>query len=359
VSNPSIPLFDLVMEEEDLAAVRRVLEAGRLSAGPEVEAFEHRFAEHLGCSFTVAVSNCTAALHLAYAAVGVGPGDEVIVPSITFAATAAAAIYNGATPVFADVVGPTDLGIDPDDVELKITSRTKAICAVHFAGYPAAVDRLAQIASEHGVALIEDVAHAPLADLDGKALGTFGAAGCFSFFSNKVLAVGEGGLICTDDPEVYVRVKALRDEFAYAFDEPRAALVSSRMTRLEQDVRARRELTKRYREILIGAEGIVVPYSDESVDHSSCYVMPLVLEDVGRQSAVRAHMREHHGVQTSLLYPAIHEFTAYVERFGEQSVPKSERIARTEVTVPLFPHMTHAQQDRVVAALREALEVTG
>ena len=357
MANPSIPLFDLVMADEDLDAVRAVLERGQLAAGPEVEAFESAFAEHLGCSFTVAVSNCTAALHLAYAAVEVGPGDEVIVPSITFAATAAAAIYCGATPVFADVVGPHDLGMDPEDVELKITSRTKAICAVHFAGYPAAVDRLKEIADAHGIALIEDVAHAPLADLGGKALGTFGRAGCFSFFSNKVLAVGEGGLVCTDDPEVYVRVKAQRDALAYAFDEPRAALVRSRMGRLAEDVEARRRLTKRYRQSLIGAEGIVIPYTDEEVDHSSCYVMPLVLSDVGRQSKLRAHMREQHGVQTSLLYPAIHEFTAYVERFGEQSVPKSERIARTEVTIPLFPHMTHAQQDRVVAALTDALEV--
>jgi dTDP-4-amino-4,6-dideoxygalactose transaminase len=357
VANPAIPLFDLVMTDEDLAAVEGVLRGGRLAAGPEVEAFEAEFAAHLGCEHAIAVSNCTAALHLAYLAAGVGPGDEVIVPSITFAATAAAAIYCGATPIFADVIGPTDLGIDPADAELKITNRTRAICAVHYGGYPAAVDRLEEMCAEHGIALIEDVAHAPLADLGGRALGTFGQSGCFSFFSNKVLAVGEGGLISTNDAEVAERVRAERDLLAYAFDEPRAALLRSRMKRLAEDVRDRRELTARYREELIGAGGIVIPYADEDVEHSSCYVMPLVLEDEGRQSKVRAHMREKHGVQTSLLYPAVHEFTAYVDRYGEQSVPRSEKIARTEVTVPLFPHMTHDQQDRVVVALRDALDV--
>ena len=355
-TNPDIPLFDLVMTDEDLDAVRGVLESGRLTSGPEVERFEQAFAEHLGAEHAIAVSNCTAGLHLAYLAAGVGPGDEVIVPSITFAATAAAAVYCGATPVFADVIGPNDIGIDPEDAELKITTNTKAIAAVHYAGYPAAVERLSRICDEHGLALIEDAAHAPLADLGGQALGTFGRAGCFSFFSNKVLAVGEGGLVCTGDEEIAATVRRARDELTYAFDEPRAALLSSRMKRLADDVGARRRLTKRYRELLVGVAGIIVPYEDEDVKHSSCYVMPLVLEEEGRQSKVRAWMRERHGVQTSLLYPAVHEFTAYVERYGEQPVPNAERIARTEVTIPLFPHMTHDQQDRVVEALNDALE---
>jgi len=355
-TSPDIPLFDLVMTDEDLAAVEHVIRGGQLAAGSEVEAFERAFCTLLDCRHAVAVSNCTAALHLAYLAAGIGEGDEVIVPSITFAATAAAAIYCGATPVFADVVGPHDLGIDVDDVAAKITERTKAVCAVHYGGYPAAVDRLRDLCAERGVVLFEDVAHAPLADLGGKALGTFGLAGCFSFFSNKVLAVGEGGLVCTDSQEVATRVRRDRDALAYGFDEPRAALLRSRMSRLPEDVAARQALTMRYRSELAGLEGIVVPYRDEDVAHSSCYVMPLVLTDLGRQSAVRAHMREHHGVQTSLLYPAVHQFTAYVERYGEQSVLNAERIARTEVTVPLFPHMTHEQQDRVVVALRDALE---
>jgi dTDP-4-amino-4,6-dideoxygalactose transaminase len=353
---PAIPLFDLRIEPEDLDAVEAVLRSGRLRAGEQVEAFEREFAEHLGVRHAVALSSCTAALHLAYLAAGVGPSDEVIVPSITFAASAAAVRYCGGTPVFADVRGPHDVGVDPDDVARRLTPRTKAVCAVHYAGYPAAVDALRELCEARGIALIEDAAHAPSADLDGRMLGAWGLAGCFSFFSNKVLAVGEGGLLSTDDDELAARVRELRSgPFNLRLDEPRAALLRSRMRRMAADIERRRELTLRYRALLRDVDGVIVPYRDEDVAHSSCYVMPVVLADSERQSAVRTHMRERHGVQTSLLYPAVHEFTAYRERFSA-SLPQAERIARSEITVPLYGLMTDEQQDRVVAALQEALE---
>ena len=357
MADPSIPLFDLRMEDADLAAVEEVLRDGRLTAGRHVERFEQAFAEHLGARHALAIANCSAALHLAYLAVGVGPGDEVIVPSITFAATAAAAVYLGATPVFADSISTSDLGIDPDDVAARITDRTRAVCAMHYAGYPAAVERLRELCDERGIALVEDAAHAPDTDLNGGGkAGTAGDAGCFSFFSNKVLAVGEGGLLCTNDDAVADRVRAARDgALDYRFDEMRAALVHSRFLRMADDVARRRELTLRYRERLAGIDGVIVPYEDADVARSSCYVMPLVLEDAERRDAVREHMRENHGVQTSLLYAAVHEFTAYRERYGVPSLPVAERIGRAQVTVPLFGFMTHGQQDRVVAALEEAL----
>jgi dTDP-4-amino-4,6-dideoxygalactose transaminase len=353
---PAIPLFDLVLEPEDLAAVEAAVRGGSLAQGDRVEAFEQAFAELLGVRHAVATSSCTTALHLAYLAAGVGPGDEVIAPAITFAASATAAIYCGATPVFADVVSTHDIGVDVDEVEARITERTKAICAVHYAGYAAAVDRLRELCEPSGIALVEDVAHGPLGDLDGRALGSWGLAGCFSFFSNKVLAVGEGGLISTDDDDVAASARRLRsDPFNYRFDELRAALALSRLGRVGADVERRRALTRRYRELLGGVDGVIVPYRDEDVGHSSCYVMPLVLEDPGLQRQVRTHMRERHGIQTSLLYPAVHEFTAYVELYGRQSRPVAERIARSQVTIPLYPHMTHEQQDRVVEALAEGL----
>ena len=151
-----------------------VLESGWLTLGPRTYEFEAAFAAHLGVAHAVAVSSCTAALHLAYLAAGVGPGDEVIVPSLTFAATAAAVIYCGGTPVFADILGPHDFGLDPADVERRIGPRTKAVCAVHFAGYPAAVDRLRALCDAHGLALIEDAAHSPSAHLGGRKLGRGG-----------------------------------------------------------------------------------------------------------------------------------------------------------------------------------------
>ena len=189
-----IPLFDIRIRPEEIEAVSETLRSGWLTMGPRTEQFESEFAEHLGAKHAVAVSSCTAALHLAYLAAGVGPGDEVIVPAITFVATAAAARYCGATPVPAEIRGQHDLGIDPDHVDALIGERTKAVCAVHFAGYPADMDRLRAICERRGVALIEDAAHAPT-------IAPGSLAACYSFFSNKVLSCGEGGLLATDDDE--------------------------------------------------------------------------------------------------------------------------------------------------------------
>jgi dTDP-4-amino-4,6-dideoxygalactose transaminase len=374
---PEIPLFDLRLEPEDIDAVTEVLRSGWLTMGPKTLEFEASFATHLGARHAVAVSSCTAALHLAYLAAGVGPGDEVIVPAMTFAATASAVIYCGAQPVFADILGPHDLSLDPQDVERRITPKTKAVTVVHFAGYPAPVRELRALCDAHGLALIEDAAHAPDASVDGKMLGTFGLAGAFSFFSNKVLACGEGGLLATDDDDVAELARRLRSQgmssgswsrftgetnsydvrglgYNYRLDEPRAALLLSRLRRLERDVQRRRELTRAYRDKLAGVSGVGVPYTDDGVAHATCYVMPVVVDDEARRDAVRRHMKQR-GVQTSLLYPAVHEFTAYRERFGRPSLPRSEHIARAEITLPLFAEMEESAQDRVVATLTEAL----
>lgn len=356
-TSPDIPLFDLRLEQADLDAVAEVLRAGRLAPGERTRAFEHAFAEQLGVRHAVAVSSCTAALHLAYLAAGVGPGDEVIVPAMTFAATATAAIYCGARPVFAEIAGQRDLSLDPDDVRMRITPRTKAVSVVHFGGYAAPADRLRELCDAHGLALIEDSAHAPSGRLGTRKLGTFGLAGCFSLFSNKVLSVGEGGLLTTDDEAVAAFARSHRSGdrgVNYRFDEPRAALALSRLGRLEDDIAQRRALTRRYRDRLAGMPGVTVPYRDEDVAGSSCYVMPIMVTDPERQNPLRAALKAR-GVQTSLLYPAIHEFTAYRERYPGISLPRTELASRTEVTIPLFPHMTEAEQDRVVDAIAEEM----
>lgn len=376
-TSPDIPLFDLRLEEEDLAAVREALESGWLTMGPRIERFEQAYADMLGCAHALALSSCTAALHLAYLAVGVGPGDEVVVPSMSFAATANAVLYCGATPVFADVVGRDDLGIDPDDVERRLTERTRAVCAMHYAGYPAAVERLRALCDERGIALVEDSAHAPKADLDGRKLGTWGAAGCFSFFSNKVLSVGEGGLLATDDDDVAARVKSLRSHgmtsgtwdrhrghaetydvvdlgFNYRLDEPRAALLLSRMGRLDEDIARRRALVHGYRECLGDVDGLTLPYRDEDVDRSSCYVMPVLLDPGVDRPAFRNALSAD-GIQTSILYPAIHQFSEYRRRFPDVSLPRTEDAAATQVTLPLFPHMTEEQLERVCESVAQQL----
>jgi dTDP-4-amino-4,6-dideoxygalactose transaminase len=374
---PELPLFDLRLQPQDLEAVAETLRSGWLTLGPRTAAFEELFAEHLGARHAIAVSSCTAALHLAYLAADVGPGDEVIVPAFTFAATAAAVLYCGAKPVFAEIVSRENPSIDPDDVERLITPRTKAVCAVHFAGYAAAVDRLQALCDERGIALIEDVAHAPSASLDGRKLGTWGLAGAFSFFSNKVLSVGEGGLLCTDDDDVAAFARSRRSHamtsgtwdrhsgltdtydvtglgFNYRLDEPRSALLLSRMGRLESEIERRRELTMRYRTLLAEVDGIKVPFADADVPTSSCYVMPIMLDEDGRQAEVSAELRAR-GIQTSIFYPSIHRFTAYRARFPDVSLPITELASRTELTLPLYTHLSHDDQDRVVTALAEAV----
>ena len=374
-ANPEIPLTDIRLEPEDLEAVAEVLRSGWLTMGPRTQEFEAAFAQQLGCRHAVAVSSCTAALHLAYLAAGVGPGDEVIVPSFTFAATASTVINCGATPVFADIVDPRYPYLDPADVADRITSRTKAVAVVHFAGYPAAVDVLAALCEDRGLALIEDAAHTPSATLKGRKLGTWGLAGAFSLFSNKVLSTGEGGLLATNDDDVATTVHSLRSHamtsgtwsrhtgstdsydvrglgFNYRFDEPRSALALSRLARLEADIDQRRRLTVRYRELLAGIEGVRVPFDHDSIADSCCYVMPILVDEPDRRDGFMRALRERHGVQTSVFYPAVHEFTAYRERMPGVSLPRTEHASRAEVTIPLFPHMTLEEQDRVVEAIR-------
>jgi dTDP-4-amino-4,6-dideoxygalactose transaminase len=376
-TSPDLPLFDLCLREQDLQAVAETLRSGWLTLGQRTVAFEEAFAAQLGARHAIAVSSCTAALHLAYLAAGVGPGDEVIVPAFTFAATANAVLYCGATPVFAEIAARERPYLDVEEVERRLTPRTKAVCVVHYAGYPAPADRLRELCDAHAIALIEDVAHAPSATLHGRKLGTWGLAGAFSFFSNKILSVGEGGLLCTDDDEVAALARSRRSHamtsgtwdrhrgrtdtydvvelgYNYRLDEPRAALLLSRLQGLEADIARRRELTLRYRALLTQVPGVIVPFADADVPDSSCYVLPVMLERDGAQADVARRMREH-GVQTSIFYPAVHRFSAYRERFPDVSLPITELAAHTELTLPLFPHMTEENQDRVVAVLAEAV----
>lgn len=373
-----IPVFDVQLDESHVEAVAETLRSGWLTMGPRIKEFEAEFGEHLGTQHAIAVNSCTAALHLAYLAAGIGPGDEVIVPGITFVASAAAVRYCGGTPVLAEIVGQGDLSLDPDDVEGRITPRTKAVCAVHYGGYAAPLERLAEICERHGLALIEDAAHSPEAVVPGSSrkLGTYGLAGTFSFFSNKILSCGEGGLLATDDDDVAELARSRRSHamttgtwdrhrghamgydvvevgYNYRLDEPRAALLSARLPDLAADIEARRSLTGLYRELLGGIGKVTLPYSDEQVAASSCYVMPVMLENADQRDAVRRQLSESHGVQTSVLYPSINEFTAYGG--GERSLPRSERVARTQLTLPLYPHLGEKRLRRVVTALRASL----
>jgi|1185.fasta_scaffold42841_2 dTDP-4-amino-4,6-dideoxygalactose transaminase len=377
MSSPAIPVFDVRIDDEDLRAVEEVLRSGWLSMGERTVEFEAMFAEHVGVEHVLALSNCTAALHLACICAGLGPGDEAIVPSMTFVATANAVRYCGARPVLADMVSTTDLSIDPEHVESLITKRTKVVIPVHYAGYSVAIRELEEICEKHGLTLIEDAAHAPDAtDADGRMLGSIGQTGCFSFFPNKVLGVGEGGALATNSTDIADRVRRLRSQgmtatsldrhlgrameydipepgFNYRFDDIRAALIKPRFQRLHAEIERRRELVHRYRELLADVEGLELIYSDEEVDRSSCYLMGVQVDPALRRS-FRHHLQEDHGVQTTV-YPAVHELRSYVATFGEVSLPNTESVAASLSSIPLFPHMTDEQQQRVAAAVKDAV----
>jgi dTDP-4-amino-4,6-dideoxygalactose transaminase len=367
-----VPLADVVVPEEDVAAVADVYRSGWLSMGPQTEAFEHDFAAYAGARHAIAVTNGTAALHLMCAAAGLGSGDEVIVPSMTFVATVNAVAYTGAAPVFADIVGPTRPWLDPAAVAALITARTKAILTMAYGGHPGAIEALAALARDRGLLLLEDAAHAAGSRLHDRHLGTFGRAGAFSFFSNKNLAVGEGGMVVTDDDDLARRVRLLRSHgmttltwdrhrghasaydvvalgFNYRIDEPRAALARRRLARLDADNARRGELDRRYRELLSALDGLtcVLPPTPGArpAHHLFAIVLSEGIDRAGFRTALAAR-----GIQTSVHYPPVHRFSIYD---GREPLRVTEDYGAREVTLPMFATMTTEQQDLVIAAIRE------
>jgi dTDP-4-amino-4,6-dideoxygalactose transaminase len=374
----SVPLSDVAMPEQDVQAVIECLESGWLTMGPRTQAFEAALAEYLGTRHVVTVNSGTAALHLACIAAGLGPGDEVIVPGMTFVASANAVRYVGARPVLCDIGGPHDLNLDLADVERRIGPATRAVMAVHFCGYPVALAALGELCERHGLVLIEDAAQAIGArtDVGERLAGTVGALGCFSFFSKKQLCVGEGGAVATDDAELAARVRLLRSHamttvtwdrhrgyaesydvvdvgFNYRLDEPRAALGHSRLGRLAQDIAARRELARGYRERLAGLSGLELVWTDADVERSSHFAFPVLLPDRQARDAFRERLSDA-GIQTTW-YPALHRFSEYRELLGELSLPRVEEVADRHCALPMSSSFGERELEEVVAAATAAL----
>lgn len=373
-----IPLADVDLGPEEAEAVAAVLRSKWLSMGEVTQRFEQAFAAYLGARHALAVSNATAALHLANAALGLGPGDEVIVPSLTFVATANAVTYTGATPVFADITSDQDLSIDPRAIEAAITPATRAIVVMHYGGYLCDMAAIARIAQRHGLAVVEDAAHAPGSELEGKKAGTFGDAGCFSFFSNKNMATGEGGMLVTDDDRLAERVRLLRSHgmttltwdrhqghahsydvvapgYNYRIDEMRSALGLAQLDRLEANNGRRRQLTAHYRARLGGLAGLTIPYGGHP-GTSAAHLLPVLLDEgIDRGRFIEA--MKARGIQTSIHYPPVHQFTLYRAHTPAQALPITERVGAREVTLPLYPGMAPEDVALVASAVEEALRV--
>jgi dTDP-4-amino-4,6-dideoxygalactose transaminase len=375
-----VPLADVTLGSEEIDAVTAVLRSGWLSMGPETRRFEEEFARFFTVPYALAVANGTVALHLACLALGLGPADEVLCPSLTFVATANAILYTGARPVFVDVGGPEDLNLSVADAARKVTPRTRAVMVVHYAGYPCDLDGIRALAQQHNLKVIEDTAHAPgavyHAVAGAKMLGTLGEVGCFSFFANKNLTTGEGGMLVTHDPEVADKVRVARSHgmttltwdrhrghsfsydvtalgYNYRLDEVRAALGLVQLAKLSEANAQRRELTRRYREKFQDLPGLTLPFVQE-LEAAACHLFPVVLPPGTDRAGFMAALAER-GIQTSIHYPPVHRFSLYQCLWPsdfDHGLPQTEAVTPRLITLPLFPTMTAEQLDMVAEAVR-------
>jgi dTDP-4-amino-4,6-dideoxygalactose transaminase len=371
-----VPLADLDYGQEEEAAVLRVLRSKWLTMGAITQEFEAEYTKLTGSKYAIAVSNATEALHLACLALGIGPGDEVITPSLTFVATSNAVLYTGANVRFADIISAADLTIDPEDIARKINSKTKAIIVMHYAGYPCRMEEIMRVAERAHLPVIEDAAHAPGASLAGKTLGTWGTIGCFSFFSNKNLSTGEGGMLVTESDDVAEKVRLMRSHgmtsltydrhrghassydvvdlgYNYRIDEIRSALGLEQLKKLSANNALRKTLTEKYWHLLAHA-GLGLPFRDRD-GSPSYHIFPMLLPPgMDREKFMGALRAE--GIQSSIHYPAIHRFTYYQSRYGKLSLPITEAISDHEVTLPLYPGMSTTQLDMVTSAVIRTIE---
>lgn len=382
MSRLQVPLFDVEIGDEEKRAVQSVLDEGWLTMGRRTEELESELADLLRVRHVVAVGSGTAALHASLVALGVGPGDEVICPTLTFVATANAIRYVGARVVFCDSVSADDLNLDPDDVERRITERTRAVVAVHYAGYPADLPRLKALCDRHGLALVEDAAHAFVSTLEGRACGTWGACGCYSFFSNKNVTCGEGGAVATDDDETAGRLRLVRSHgmttstvdrheghahtydvvalgYNYRIDEMRSSLLRVQLSRLDGMLERREKLVRRYRSALAGLPveipGFGWDHRARPGDRIAHHVFPVLLPAGADRAEVMTAMREL-GVQTSIHYPPVHCTSSFAGVHEGAALPQAEEAAARELTLPLFPSMTSSQHELVCDALSRALD---
>jgi dTDP-4-amino-4,6-dideoxygalactose transaminase len=379
-ANWRVPLSDVLVDEEILTSVTEVVSTGWWSMGPTVERFEEAFAAYCECRHAIAVSSGTAALHLALRASGCGPGDQVVVPSLNFVAAANAIAHCGARPVFCDIVGPADLNLDPADLEAAIGPSTKAIVVLHYGGFPCDIGAVTKIASRHGLIVIEDAAHAVGATSGEGMCGTFGDVGCFSFFANKNLPIGEGGMIVTDDDDIAARARLLRSHgmttltwarhlghahsydvvatgFNYRLDELRAAIGLVQLPRLPQMNRARARVAARYVKELDGVNGLTIPFArDDRYASSAHHLAVVLLPDDGLQAAMRAFLTER-GIQTSIHYPPIHRFSQYASE-AARALPVTDQVSGRILTLPLYAHMQAEQVAAVIEGVLDALDYT-
>jgi dTDP-4-amino-4,6-dideoxygalactose transaminase len=378
-----LPFARPALGDEEIAEVVDTLRSGWITTGPKVERFASDFAEYVGGRFAVPVSSATAGLHVALLALGIGPGDEVITTPMTFVATLNTIVHCGAVPVLADIDAAT-LNIQVEEIERKISPSTRAILPVHYVGQPADLDPILEVAAARGIEVLEDAAHAVGAEYKGRKIGSFPTTSVFSFHPNKNMTTGEGGMVVTEDEEVFEKASLLKFHgmdreswkrfskagsprydvavpgFKYNMMDIQAALGLHQLKRLEGFLVERERLARRYDRALAGLSGLILPQRvPYPVRHAWHLYTPLVDSDrltIGRDQFM-AELKTRN-IGTGLHYTAAHEFSYYRERFGwsAEDFPAAHFVSERIVSLPLFPGLTDTDQDDAIAAIREVLE---
>ncbi len=365
-----IPLSSPDITQAEIDAVTAVLRTPHLSLGPELTAFESALADYHSVPHAVAVSSGTAGLHLALLTLGVGEGDEVVVPSFTFVAVANAVLQVRATPVFAEI-DPVTLNLDPAAVERAITPRTRAILAVHTFGVPAEMDALEAIARRHGLVLIEDACEAIGAEYDGRRAGSFGDLAVLGFYPNKQLTTGEGGAVLARDPSHAARLRSLRNQgrrpgsgwldhaevgYNYRLSELACALGRVQLGRIQEILALRQAAAERYDALLAGIDGLERPPLTLPRRTISWFVYVVRLPESAGRDRVLAELARR-GISTGRYFAPIHLQPAWRAHTSASAVtlPLTESVARRTLALPFFNRIALGQQERVAQALREAI----
>jgi dTDP-4-amino-4,6-dideoxygalactose transaminase len=367
-----ISLGDPILGELEKNALCAVIDSGWLTMGDRVAAFEKAFAELHGMESAAAVNSCTAGLHLCLAALGIGPGDQVLVPSLSFVATVNAVLYVGATPIFVDIESEYLPHISLEDAGAKCTDKTRAVIVMHYGGYLTDLPAWRSFADRRQLALIEDAAHAPAI---GQA-GQWGDASAFSFFTNKNMTTSEGGMVLARDPHLLERIRRLRAHgmttgtldrqrghahcydvtmlgYNYRLDELRAAMGLVQLARLPEWNARRRELTRFYRQTLAArVPEVSIPF--EPRQETAAHIMPVLLPTNTDRENVMTALREK-GIQSSIHYRPIHTFSYYRKLFPDVALPNTEAFFSRELTLPLHPSLAERDIEKVVGTLGDAV----
>ncbi len=372
--NWKIPLFKMAWDETDIVAVNDIIRSGmNWAAGPIIAEFEKKIASYVGTKYAVTTNSGTSALHAVLAAYGVGPGDEVIVPSFTFIATANAALFLGAKPVFADIEEES-FGLDAADIERKITDRTRIILPIHYGGCPCRLDNLMQVAKEHELVLIEDAAEALGAEINGKKVSSIGDAAILSFCQNKVITTGEGGAVVTNSPDICQRLQLVishgRSEasayftstgpadyitlgYNFRMSSVTAALGASQLTRIDKLIAQRREKAAYLAEKLSGIKGLTIPITPAG-SFNVCQMFPVrVAGGAPRRDALKDYLAEK-GIMSRVYFDPVHLTLFYRRRFGYRGgeLPVTEKLAGEILNLPIYPDITRGEMDYIAASCK-------